>query len=107
MPTPSQILRRACWLMFQASSPMGYGFLHAAHASSLTEDTVVSDADLEKKSISFDYHAGRMIKTRITVDDTGTLTISPEQPRSDYQSWAYEYPHASDLIAHVKASFLP
>jgi hypothetical protein len=84
---------------------MGMGFLHAGIANSLTEETVITDEHLEKKEISLDYHAGRMMKTQFKVSDDGSLSVSPNEPRFDYQSWASVYPSGKDLINAVEQSF--
>lgn len=106
-PTPKQLITRAIWLAFQASSPAGYGFLHVGTANQLKE----SDMEdlLEEKDGSFtaytDYVAGRMMKTDFNVNKAGVLVITPEAPRRDYQSWSRQYSTASDLLADVLKSF--
>lgn len=107
-PTPTDKLRRALWLAFQASSPMGMGFPHAGIASKATEATIFDHVGVDKKGprqIYTDYVSGRMMKTQFKVDEEGKLTISPEDPRSDYQSWCGTYPTGTSLIQAVEKSF--
>ncbi len=106
-PTNSQIITRAVWLAFKASSPMGMGFLHAAQADGVTEEQLASLARETDKGIEVrtDYVCGRMMKTTFTVSPDGKLTVWPEVPRHDYQSWAGDYATAAELIAAVEKSF--
>ena len=52
-----------------------------------------------------DYVAGRMMKTGFYVTSDGVLTISPDKPRFDYQSWIVKYPTPEKLIEAVYKSF--
>src|SRR5690349_16988974 len=73
-PTPTDKLRRALWLAFQASSPMGMGFLHSAQAAQITEATIFDYAGVdepEPRYIGTDYLSGRMMKTGFAVDEDG------------------------------------
>lgn len=103
-PTDKQLLSRALWLAFKASSPAGMGFLHADTANQQTEETLFADSNEGRSVISTDYVMGRMMKTDFRVVD-GKLQIRPEVPRPDYQSWGREYPTAANLIAAVELSF--
>lgn len=110
-PTNEQLLTRALWLAFSASSPVGMGFLHSETARGITEETIGNEADEPFKkndgslNIYTDYVAGRMMKTGFSVSKDGKLTIKPEVPRYDYQSWADKYANASQLIEEVEKSF--
>lgn len=109
-PTNKQLIARALWLAFQASAPMGMGFLHASHASQQTEETLFEACEPDAASdaaidIYTDYVFGRMMKTRFTVGADGALKISPETPRHDYQSWSGVYPTATALIKATEESF--
>lgn len=108
-PTAQQLLTRAVWLAFQASAPMGMGFLNAGHAAELTEKDF---AELEGRrrddgsiEIYLDYVSGRMVKTDFKVSPDGKLTVSPEDPRHDYQSWSGTYRSGFELVAAVEKSF--
>lgn len=98
-------LKRALWLAFQASSPMGMGFLHAATADKQTEDSLFEQVQPNEGKVYTDYVCGRMMKTDFRVDADGKLTIRPEEPRTDYQSWGATYRTATALIAAVEKSF--
>ena len=105
-PTTKQLLTRAFWLAFQASAPMGMGFFHAAAANAITEEKLAEGyaEDITAGRIYTDYVAGRMMKTTFAVKDD-KLTVSPEIPRHDYQSWAGTYASATELIAAAEKSF--
>lgn len=103
--TQTKKLKRALWLAFQASRPMGMGFLHTATAAQLNEDSLYAPFADDGPEIRTDYVAGRMMKTTFRVSEDGRLTIHPEEPRHDYQSWAVQYPHAQNLINAVEESF--
>lgn len=102
-PTPQQKLKRALWLAFQASSPMGMGFLHVAAASALTEDSLFEQNE-GRDEIYTDYVAGRMMKTSFKLDGE-KVVIYPEEPRVDYQSWGSTYKSATELLKAVDESF--
>jgi hypothetical protein len=110
--TNRQLLARALWLAFQASSPMGLGILHAARAAEITEEQLAEACigDPNKSGtieVRTDYVSGRMMKTSFKVTADGTLTIWPETPRGDYQSWSGTYQTATELVAATHASFVP
>lgn len=99
-------LKRALWLAFEASAPVGMGFLHSRAADAQTEDSLfaeLADARIEN-SLFTDYVFGRMMKTKFTCTPSGELSIWPEKPRRDYQSWCSTYPTAADLVAAVERS---
>lgn len=106
MPTAIEKLKRALWLAFQASSPLGMGFLHTKTASEATEESLYNDCVYrDPTSIDTDYVFGRMMKTSFSVSPDGVLDISPKVPRHDYQSWAGTYATAADLIKATEESF--
>lgn len=101
--TPEQKLKRAIWLAFQASPPMGMGFLHTASANAQTEESLTEGVT---DKAYFDYAHGRMMKTEFSLKD-GRVCIHPETPRSDYQSWGNTYSSAAALLDAVEKSFNP
>jgi len=104
---PIQIITRALWLAFKASTPMGMGFLYI-RAADLTKEENMSEL-VQTTDTGFsaytDYVAGRMMKTGFYVTSDGVLTISPDKPRFDYQSWIVKYPTPEKLIEAVYKSF--
>ncbi len=105
--TPLNKLHRALWLAFQASSPMGMGFLHAASAAAQTEQTLAQDYSPRQlpdgsQEIYVDYAFGRMMKTMFALHQDGSIEVKPEIPRNDYQSWGAFYPTATALLADVE-----
>lgn len=101
-----RLLTRVAWLAFQASKPMGLGFMHTERASNVTEADIAKEILINNTAlrISFDYHVGRMIKTVFTLSRDGTIRIDPETPRQDYQSWYSTYPTAAALLQAAEAS---
>lgn len=102
--TPKAKLIHLVFTAFKAARPMGLGFLHTKIASALTEDELQLRLPLEmaadlSASIYVDYLCGRMMKTRFSVSKDGVLSVEPNQPRSDYQSWGDHYPTGDALIA--------
>ena len=101
-----QLLVRVAWLAFQASKPMGLGFMHADAAERVTESDIERQILVGTKSliISFDYFVGRMIKTVFSLTPDGVVHINPEIPRPDYQSWYSTYPTAASLLQAAEVS---
>lgn len=98
------LLKKVFWTAFDASRPVGVGFLHTDIAAALTRENVITPDHVQKDAdgnmqIYADYWAGRMMKTSFCVTKDGTIGVSPEQPRNDYQSWGAVYKSATDLIA--------
>lgn len=98
------VAKEAMWLAYQASAPMGLGFLHERGGES-REDVIRAtfrpQSDFAKKNDwpiegSADYCHGRMMKIILKCKD-GTLTCN-DTPRYDYQSWAGKYPTYAALI---------
>lgn len=97
-------LKRALWLAFQASIPMGMGHLHSSSASEQTEDSLYKSVNPEGKDKFYtDYVFGRMMKTGFEIENE-KLKINPETPRLDYQSWGSMYHSADSLIFAVEQS---
>jgi hypothetical protein len=97
-------LRRALWLAFQVSRPMGMGFLHSEAASKQTEESLYKAVNpANEDSFYADYVFGRMMKTRFSFED-GVLKINPENPQHDYQSWCGKYMTAADLVKATEES---
>lgn len=101
--TKEQKLKRALWLAFQASSPMGMGYLHADSAAQQTEETLWEELK-GKTNFYLDYCHGRMMKTEFKLDGEKVI-VRPEEPRHDYQSWGTKYPSATELLAAADESF--
>lgn len=81
---------------------MGMGALHMSSANAQTEDSLFKAVNPESKvKVYTDYVFGRMMKTEFSVNEAGELSVSPEKPRSDYQSWARKYASGSEMIAAV------
>lgn len=86
-----------------ASVPMGLGFLHAK-PEDYTASMIEESTNLERfvdYGVNFDYYDGRMVKLQIRRVAEGEYDIQPDEPRSDYQSWATKYPTSQDLINSV------
>lgn len=79
-------------LAYEASSPMGLGWLH--------EGRVKPNFDLHVRdgSISADYIAGRMVKLwGFSYGDDYIEFDDQRAPRADYQSWCRSYPTNESL----------
>lgn len=88
------VAKEAMWLAYQASRPMGLGFLQ--EKSGLAKEDIVRETKVGDHSLSADYCFGRMMKTHFSVND-GMLTCN-DTPHGDYQSWARRYPTYAALI---------
>jgi hypothetical protein len=104
--SPKQKLAALVWAAFQASVPMGMGFLHSSAAARQTKDTILDQLSVTESpdgtvSVRTDYVCGRMMKTHFAVNADGVATVSPEEPHLDYQSWGRTYRSGSALIAHA------
>lgn len=103
-------LKVALWLAYDASNPMGLGFLAASMAPKFTVNSLwdkYKDSVTEFKDgnieLYTDYVEGRMMKTIFSVDKSGLLTINDNrEPHSDYQSWCKLYTTNGELINAVK-----
>lgn len=105
-PTLEQLISRCLWLAFQASTPIGMGFIHVEAAKQQTEESLYKGCIYrDPLCIDTDYVHGRMMKTTFSIKD-GKLVVMPENPRGDYQSWCLRYDSASDLISATHTSFL-
>jgi len=107
--SPKQKLSRALWLAFEASGARGLGHFHAGVANKLTEADLIAHYEPTTRKdgtmvVNTDYVCGRMVKTDFEVTPEGELTINPEEPSGAYQSWAYTYPTAAELIAATEDS---
>lgn len=107
--TGEQVAKRATWLAYEASEPVGMGFLQ--YRTDLTEDTLWDALEIDvttkdgvvTNGVYIDYGYGRMMKYGITftlseVKGRG-VTVSP-----DYQSWCKKYPTYDALIEAAIAS---
>lgn len=75
----------------------------------MTEESLIAAVYLRETDgelrVYTDYVCGRMMKTAFSVSRGGDLTVSPEVPRGDYQSWCDSYATAAELKAAVAKSF--
>lgn len=101
----NKILSRAIWLAFSNSFPVGMGFFQAGEAVKQDEGSLFAKLQESIKKnpdgsiqIYLDYCLGRMMKTKFKVDAQNNLSISPEVPHPEYQSWAKKYIIAQDLV---------
>jgi len=103
-------LKVALWLAYDASNPMGLGFLVASVApkfniNSLWDKYKDSVTEFKDGNIELytDYVEGRMMKIIFSVNKDGLLTINDNrEPCSDYQSWCRLYPTNRELVNAVK-----
>lgn len=94
--TGEAVARRMLWLAYEASVPVGMGFLH--YTTKATEDDVFKAAyNSHRQEVSADYVFGRMIKLVIRFTDN-MVDIPESRPRIDYQSWCRQYPTHDDLL---------
>lgn len=77
-----------------SSRPMGLGFLH------YQENTRTKPEELEiiHNSLYIDYYKGRMVKFYARKAGENVWDFTPDEPRSDYQSWVGNYPTYQDLF---------
>lgn len=88
-------LREVAALAYNASQPMGMGFLHYRPGDVKGSDLGHIDV---ARGLDFDYVQGRMMK--LSIFKVGDHFETPaEEPRSDYQSWARRYPTYEALLA--------
>lgn len=97
-----EIVKLAFWLAFQASHPMGLGFLQSEAAAVATEDDVwdkVSKQESSDGSLRFsaDYIYGRMMKMNLCIRD-GEITFPSHKISPDYESWCLKYATYEDLL---------
>jgi hypothetical protein len=93
--TPERIALRMQWLAYQASRPVGLGFLH--FNADKTEDDIkpfVSTTNWDGVTgWHSDYIFGRMMKCSACFRGDQLAEVAPHnQPHPDYQSWAGKYP---------------
>lgn len=111
--SPELVVKRAMWLAYQASRPVGAGYLQVRDG--MTEADVWSNlydgpmgGDYPARSGSFadpnrpgkvygDYVYGRMMKVGFKWD-SDSITVQDEEPRRDYQGWCWKYPTYLALI---------
>jgi len=93
--TNKDIAEEMVWLAFQASSPMGLGFMHTKIAAAATKEEVVKAAKWNDV-YCIDYLFGRMVKLNIKLGHKDVI-FPQAKPRSDYQSWCNKYPTYEDL----------
>jgi len=103
-----KVVKRACYLAWQASQVYGMGFLQ--DRGNQSEDKVfqniVTDGDYPDRSfirnesgVFADYVFGRMMKLSIHVNrEKGELSFQDGRVNLEYQSWGVKYPTYKDLI---------
>ena len=91
------VAKKAFWLAYQASVPMGMGFLHFREDAK-EQDIVDSMVRPREDGIELygDYVLGRMMKTGFRTK--GNQLIYGDEARSDYQSWAVKYGTYGNLV---------
>ncbi len=99
------VVKRMFWLGWQAcGGPLGLGFLQNTPGADEGQvwDNVASHGDYPgtigalsdddgKKSVKGDYVFGRMMKLSVSWSPDGTIVVSDNAPRADYQAWCREY----------------
>lgn len=79
-------------LAFEASNPVGMGFLHFVPGCDDNQKAEIKQS-VGEFGLNFDYFQGRMMKLcAITSKDGLELDFGPYEPRADYQSWCGRYP---------------
>lgn len=103
---PEKVVKRAMFLAYQASRTAGMGVFQARDG--ITEDDVWKNAynngdypggrmSRKTNDVYGDYVFGRMMKVGFKWTDR-QIEVREEQPRPDYQSWAFQYRSYRDLI---------
>ena len=106
--TAEQIVKRAMFLAYEASSVFGMGAFQAV--DDVNEEQVWermynrgdypggnTDKGNRPGNVYADYVFGRMMKTGFSWNDT-KIDVNDTKPRIDYQSWSLKYEKYSDLI---------
>lgn len=103
-----KIVKRACYLAWQASQVYGMGFLQDRGEQSEDKvfENIVTDGDYpirgqvaEQGGVFADYVFGRMMKLSIRCNrSNGELEFKDGRVSLDYQSWGVKYPTYKDLI---------
>ena len=97
----AQLLKNA----FDASVPMGMGFLHYDPKGVPLEHFQEGMKEHTDPRINLDYVQGRMVKLSLRKDSEGQENVwelPDTAPRLDYQSWASKYPTYRDLALSVE-----
>lgn len=89
-------LREIAALAFNASIPMGMGFLHYVPGTRRGADFAHINVG---GGLNLDYVEGRMVKLNLYREEDGSLTTPAQDPRVDYQSWAVRYPTYAALLS--------
>lgn len=92
-----RVKAKALLLAYQASIPMGMGFLHykenAEKDAEMLAEYITPGEDLYA-----DYVVGRMVKLTIRQPEPDMLDIRDAPPHPEYQSWVVKYPTYEALI---------
>lgn len=92
--TGEEVAKKAIWLAYQASVPMGMGFLQVR--DDMTEQSVWDAIYREGGHLYVDYCFGRMMKTNI--DYTASEVKGDDRASPSYQSWATCYQSYDELF---------
>lgn len=99
--TPKEIATKAIILAYQASKPMGFGYLQEIYNA--TNQQILSNVVIEDNSVYGDYILGRMVKLNLIWDEKGF--IQQYTPNISYQSWANTYKTYEELLSVTIDSF--
>lgn len=100
----NKVAQEAFWLAYQASVPVGLGFLHERGGE--PREAVLNGIFSQPQygtGVHADYVYGRMVKLSIHLEGN-TITVGDDAPRSDYQSWCRTYPTNEALIRAAEAA---
>ena len=101
-PTVERIALRMQWLAYQASRPVGLGFLHFS-TDKTEEDIKSSLRETEwqgaRRARHSDYILGRMVKCAACFRGDELVIPTNHTVTGDYQSWAWKYPTYQALHA--------
>lgn len=103
--TGELVAKRILFLAYEASSPMGMGFLHYK-PDGVSEDQLWQEqrggfrpCNVGGQDIYADYAHGRMMKLWGFSFTADSVTFDDERvPQSDYQSWCGRYPTNEALV---------
>jgi hypothetical protein len=112
--TAEQFLRRAFYLVYEASEVIGMGALRAR--SSVTEDQVWENVAMagdypglpdtrHPRTLDADYVFGRMVKWRIRFPGDNEMEFRPAEFDPEYQSFSSTYKDNKAIVDAVMASF--
>ena len=104
--TPTEVAKRLFNLAYQASVPMGMGWMH--ERPNVTEEEVWTQVAVDDRGkCSCDYVFGRMVKlSGVQLSPDGLQVLGTDKvPNPEYQSWSTTYRTRELLVKATVASF--